>query len=403
MNPNEQVNMRILFIAAPAIGHVFPMVPLAWAFRAAGHDVTFITAGDGVAIARAGLPVFDALPGRTTPDMLAGFVRDVPELFAPVRGRPIDEMNKRKPLAIAAWDPYVDAHVTLAERVRPEMVVYDPIFGGVGLLVAAMLEIPAVAHGLSIARYTPELLRDLPAAVAFRRYGLEVPEGIETIDVAPPSLAESPPSDLQMRYVPYNAGGVLPEWLLTIPERPRIAVTFGTLRKTRGFGYAERIVAAAPDVDAEFVVCLGDEEASVFGELPPNVRTTGWIPLNALLRTCSAAIHHGGGTSLTCCALGIPQMTVPEGSPDLLAEAELLRARGAAHVVHAHELDSAAIGGLLTDDKLRSVAGEIQAEIAALPAPSDLVPRLIGHAEQDHLARKSILKGADRWRHATAG
>jgi UDP:flavonoid glycosyltransferase YjiC (YdhE family) len=325
------------------------------------------------------LPALDALPGRTTQDLLAGFVRDVPELFALEQGRPhLETMNERKPLIVAAWDPYVDAHVTLAEMVQPDLVVYDPIFG-VGALVAAKSGVPAVAHGVSISRYAPEMLRDLPAAVAFRRHGVEVPEGIQTIDVAPPSLAESPPSDLAMRFVPYNGGGVLPDWLLTPAERPRIAVTFGSLDRTRGFGYVEQIAAAAVGVDAEFVLTLGQDDTDVPHELPPNVRTTGWLPMNALLRTCSAAIHHGGGgTSLTCCALGVPQMVLSNGSPDMLAEAELLRARGAAHVMRDGELDQAAIRDLLADDKLRRVADELRKEIAALPAPAELVPRLTG-------------------------
>ena len=34
--------MRVLFIPAAVASHAYPMVPLAWAFRSAGHDVHFI-------------------------------------------------------------------------------------------------------------------------------------------------------------------------------------------------------------------------------------------------------------------------------------------------------------------------------------------------------------------------
>jgi UDP:flavonoid glycosyltransferase YjiC (YdhE family) len=352
------------------------MVPLAWALRAAGHDVTFVTAVDGLAVTRAGLPALDALPGRTAMEMMSGFARDLPELFAPMGDHPVEEMDRRKPAILSAWDPYVDEHVALAERIRPDLVLYDPMFG-VGPLVAAKLGIPAVAHSVSLSRFPPELHREMPAAVAFRRHGVEVPEGIRTIDVAPASLVEGPPSDLAMRYVPYNGAGVLPEWLLTPPQRPRIAVSFGSLApKIRGFGYVDFIAAAAPEVDAEFVVTLGDDAAGAPSDLPPNVRTTGWMPLNALLRTCAAAIHHGGdGTVMTSCALGVPQLVLPT-APDEVVIAELLRRRGAAHVMRGEELDAVAIRGLLADDKLRRVADEVKAEIAALPAPSELVPML---------------------------
>jgi UDP:flavonoid glycosyltransferase YjiC (YdhE family) len=40
--------MRVLVIAAPMVGHVLPLLPLAGAFRDAGHDVLVATAGEGV-------------------------------------------------------------------------------------------------------------------------------------------------------------------------------------------------------------------------------------------------------------------------------------------------------------------------------------------------------------------
>jgi UDP:flavonoid glycosyltransferase YjiC (YdhE family) len=366
---------------APAVGHVFPMVPLAWAFRAAGHDVVCVTGGDGLEVARAGIPALDALPGRTTRDLYQQFVRDLPDLFVPAKGNPLVALNERKARIVAAWDPVVDAHVELAERVRPDLVIYDPIFA-VGPLVAAKLEIPAAALGFTICRYGPELLRDVPAAVAFRRYGLSVPSDIQTIDLAPPSLVEQPPSPLRMRYVPYNGGAVLPDWVLEPPGRPRVAVTFGSLEQAHGSGSLARLAAAARDVDAEFLIASGEPARPAAGELPPNVRIVGWIPLNALLGTCAAAIHHGGsGSALTCCALGVPQIALPEGLTDASAEAELLRVRGVAMVLEGDELDAVALRELLTDAGLRRAAGELEAEIADLPSPADLVPRLVAFAE----------------------
>ncbi|MFJ5544849.1 nucleotide disphospho-sugar-binding domain-containing protein [Micromonospora chalcea] len=371
--------MRVLFMPGPAIGHAFPLVPLGWAFRAAGHEVVFVTAGDALAVARAGLPVLDAVPGRTTSDMQAQFIRDVPRLFEPIGADPIGEMEERKPYIVSAWDPFVDAHVALGEWVQPDLVVYDPIFA-VGPVVAARLKVPAVAHSLGLARFTPDLLRELPGAVAMRRHGVTLPEGIRTVDIAPPSLVEGGPADISMRYVPYNGGGVLPEWLREPAARPRIAVTFGTLGGPDRFAAGiARVLAAAPGLDAEFVLAIGESAAPP--DLPPNVRTTGWVPLNQLLRGCAAAIHHGGdGTTLTCAALGVRQLVLP-GSPDELVTGELLRARGLAHVLGSvDELDAAAIGRLLTDAELGRVTGEVRAEIAALPSPAEVVPRLAAAA-----------------------
>ena len=158
----------------------------------------------------------------------------------------------------------------------------------------------------------------------------------------------------------------------------RDAVTFGSLDATRQLiRYVDRIASIAAEVDAEFVVTLGERSASAPDDLPPNVRITRWVPLNALLRTCAAAIHHGGGTSLTCCALGIPQLVL--AGPETAGEAELLRARGVTHVLPNDEqaLDAVAIREVLYDDKLHRAAAEIQEEIADLPTPSELLPRLL--------------------------
>jgi UDP:flavonoid glycosyltransferase YjiC (YdhE family) len=373
--------LRVLFMPAPAVGHVFPMVPLAWAFRAAGHEVICVTGGDGLGVSQAGIPVLDALPGRTTRDLYEQFCRDVPELFAPPDGDPVAVLNDRKASIVAAWDPYVDEHVAVAERVGADLVVYDPIFG-VGPLVAAKLGIPAAALGFTICRYGPEVLREA-TAVTFERHGLEVPGAIPTIDLAPPSLVEPPPSRLRMRYVPYNGSIVLPDWILEPPTRPRVAVSFGSLEEAHGSGSLARLAAAADGVDAEFLNASAKPAWLSPAELPPNVRIVGWIPLNALLATCAASIHHGGsGSALTCCALGVPQMALPEGLPDAAAEAELLRVRGAALVLDGDALDAPALQELLADAELRRVAGELRAEIAALPAPAEVVAQLAELAKE---------------------
>ncbi len=74
--------MRVLFVSYPAIGHVFPTVPLAWALRAAGHEVLVATGCTGLEAANAGLHVADVAPGL---DMENFFQETVPDLLARVR------------------------------------------------------------------------------------------------------------------------------------------------------------------------------------------------------------------------------------------------------------------------------------------------------------------------------
>jgi UDP:flavonoid glycosyltransferase YjiC (YdhE family) len=56
--------MRILFSTFPGLGHFFPLVPLAWAARTAGHEVLVATTSRALeACGQAGLPAVEAAPG----------------------------------------------------------------------------------------------------------------------------------------------------------------------------------------------------------------------------------------------------------------------------------------------------------------------------------------------------
>src|SRR6185436_3755710 len=64
---------RFLFVTPPGYGHVFPMIPLAWALRAAGHAVIVATCGVSLsASTRAGLSAVNVTP---TADLNALFHR----------------------------------------------------------------------------------------------------------------------------------------------------------------------------------------------------------------------------------------------------------------------------------------------------------------------------------------
>jgi UDP:flavonoid glycosyltransferase YjiC (YdhE family) len=132
-------------------------------------------------------------------------------------------------------------------------------------------------------------------------------------------------------------------------------------------------------VDAEFVVALGSADTSGLGELPPNVRiAAGWIPLNALLQTSSALVHHGGaGSTLGALAAGLPQLVLPSGA-DRYINATAVHDGGAGLSAEEDELDAVLLDQIVGDGKLRKVAGEVSAEIAALPSPAQIVSQIAG-------------------------
>jgi len=184
-----------------------------------------------------------------------------------------------------------------------------------------------------------------------------------------------------MRYVPFNGGGQLPDWLLHAPDRPRVIVTLGTvIPGFRGLGPLQWLTDIAGDVDAEFVVTLGQGEQEQLGTLPANVRPVSYTPLNALLATSTAVVHHGGsGSTMTSLALGVPQLVVPQGA-DQFHNANQVAKRGVGFEIDTDErpVDGDDLTRLLTDTSLADAAAEVRAEIAALPAPAELVSRLEG-------------------------
>jgi UDP:flavonoid glycosyltransferase YjiC (YdhE family) len=92
-------------------------------------------------------------------------------------------------------------------------------------------------------------------------------------------------------------------------------------------------------------------------------------------------VHHGGtGSVLGALAAGLPQVILPQGADQFL-NADTLAGMGAARVVQNDDLRPGAIGdatsALLGDPPERRAAARIAAEIAALPAPAEVVPRLV--------------------------
>jgi len=373
--------MRVLFTTSPGIGHVFPTVPLAYAFRAAGHQVLLATTGHAAAAgANAGLAVYDVAPdvdmGGVFMNFRSRFGPDVPQ----VRPDNVDDaLRFVAQLFGHVSDVMADGTVRLAQSWRPDLVVHSHL-QGTGELVASMLGIPAVQHGVGLTRgpHAPAALRS-EMAETYRRHGVTgEPSATAALDVAPPSMAIGEPHGIPMRHLAFNGGGVLPDWVLERPRRPRIAVTLGTVVPAfGGVGSLEAVVRAVKDVDAEFVLALGDADPSPLGPLPENVRVTGWVPLGALLRSCSLMVHHGGaGTMLTGVTAGLPHVVLPSGA-DQYVNAEMVRKRGVGVTPEPAEVDADLLRGVLADEGLRAAAAEVQAEVSRLPAPAEVLPRLL--------------------------
>src|SRR5919197_879666 len=175
--------------------------------------------------------------------------------------------------------------------------------------------------------------------------------------------------------------GVPAVWVLERPARPRVAVTLGTvLTQVGALTSLTKLVDVARHLDAEFVLALGDADPSPLGELPDNVRAAGWVPLSALLPTCAALVHHGGaGSTLTAIDAGVTQLVLPHGAVQFV-NADAVARRGLGLRSETDQVDAELIDRLLTDPGLGRVASEVADEIATLPTPADLVPKIAGLA-----------------------
>jgi UDP:flavonoid glycosyltransferase YjiC (YdhE family) len=184
-----------------------------------------------------------------------------------------------------------------------------------------------------------------------------------------------------MRYVPYNQARLIPDWARSAGSRPRVCVTMGSVLPTAGnLAGLSDLLGALAHLEIEVVLAMGDIDLSPAGPLPANVRPAGWMPLQVLLTTCAAIVHHGGaGTALTALAAGVPQLAIPR-SADQPENAAALVQRGVAIAVQpagttAEEVQAAVVA-LLAEPRYRKTAAAVRDEIAAQPSPARVAERL---------------------------
>jgi MGT family glycosyltransferase len=163
-------------------------------------------------------------------------------------------------------------------------------------------------------------------------------------------------------------------------SRPLAYLTLGTYVS----GHVGSLRAAAVglgglDVDALVTVGPSGDPAAL-GPLPDSVRVERFVPQGVLLPHVDVVVHHGGsGTMLGALAQGLPQLLLPHGA-DQFMNAQALLDSGAGLRLLPEEITpdavAEAVRALLADSRFREAAGRIGDEIAAMPAPSEVVADL---------------------------
>jgi len=401
--------VRILLTTWNAPSHLFPMVPLVWAFRTAGHDVR-IAAPPSCAAAITAAGLTPTVVGREAPateqarkTVVGALNREAawpsdwvihPDRLTDAQ-RGLVAALARKNLAIA--DAMLDDLLDVARDFRPDLLVTDTICYA-GTVVAAKLDIPLVSQMWGTPAPIRAEMLDLGSAplpeyaALFERIGAPIrTEPLAWIDPLPPT-AQLPfcGQRIGQGFVPYNGPGVLPEWLLRPADRPRICVSWGVTAHRDGTPEVpetfRRAFDAARELDAEVVAAVPQAWPGLAGLLPPGSRIVEFLPLHLVLPSCDAFVHHGGGGSALVAAWsGAPQLILALRPVQMLV-GERLAATGAALYRPERELAAAgeAATGVLTDDlgallgkpEPRAAANRLAAEIGRQPTPAAIVPRL---------------------------
>ncbi|MFC3448192.1 glycosyltransferase [Amycolatopsis speibonae] len=362
--------MRILFTCRPAYGHLYPLMPLAIAARDAGHEVVFGTGEAFLDKVRAlgfdahkvGISIQEASDEAGKGDMLEVTL----SIFAEILPR----------TTIADLTP-------LLPVLRPDLIVYE--MSDVGAATAARragIPVVSLVIGRSIPAEMPAFAADRLTPLWDGKPPANLMLGDAGIDVWPESFRDPElaglPTLFRLRPVPWNEPGTLPSWL-DGRDRPLVYLTLGTV----AFGAIGPLRAAIDGLSrlpVDVLVARGPGDPGELGELPPNVHVTGFVPQSEVLPRADLVVHHGGtGTVLGALSAGLPQLVLPQGA-DQFFNAEALESVNAGRALLGDQVTADAVeekaGQLLEDPRVREVATRMRHEIAAMPAPSEVVRRL---------------------------
>ncbi len=365
--------MRVLFSTTPLDGHFRPLLPLARALRARGHDVAFATAASWHPIVEA--EGFEAIAAGA------------------------DHAAARHVRLDAGWDaiqelpaldrrPYVfsylfaQGHAPLklpalldaARAWRAQAVVYES--GDLAApVVAASLRLPSVNHGFGTMVSLSILERAAPAvATLWRSAGLEPApyagafEGLY-VDVVPPLLADDRPLCPSIRLRLADGEPVdPPPWLERLP-RPLVYATMGTVFN-RPASFAPLVDGLASAGVGALLTVGRNVDPSELGDVPPAIRVEQFVPQAQVLASCAAVVSHGGsGTLLGTLAAGLPLVLIPQGADQFENAARCERA-GAAVVLPPDEVTgdavAAAVRLVLSEPAYAEAARVIAAEFAEM-------------------------------------
>jgi UDP:flavonoid glycosyltransferase YjiC (YdhE family) len=376
--------MRVLFTSLPSSGHLHPLLPLAHALAAAGHEVVVASGGNAAAtVTEHGLAFIEA--GHEEPEIMAKAIVQIPDATPAERGIAM--------FATIAAPALVDDLRPQLERLAPALVVHEEGEWG-GPIVAAMAGVPSVAFGWGSPLWTDDELRTIEAATAplWQHHGVEPasPSALFDhlyLDTCPPVLqarnAERVARRQTLRFQPFDSGDELPPWFDTLDGRPLVYVTLGTVP---AFNTAPETLAAIIEALAgeavDVVITVGNNnDPRDLPPLPPNMRAERYLPQAQVLARSTLAITHGGaGSTIAALAFGLPVLVLPRGAPSQHRLAARCVESGVGLALEPDNVSPStvhdALRALLENTALRTGAERVRTSIEAQPDVTAIVPCL---------------------------
>ena len=363
--------MRALFVIRPFYGHLHPVVPLARALCAAGHEVVFATEERfcGV-VEQCG---FVAAPAGLDP-------------FAPA---PYEGYEFSEPVTQCK----VEDILGIAARRQYHLILRDPTdFAAV--IAAEALGIPQATVGFSRFCGNWWWRGVLGSSLDSVRLRLRITPDPELerlypwlyIDTVPPWLQEEEglPLDVLCRIRPEPYQAPPPPGALGVdelPDEPIVLVTLGTVFNRRP-ELLERLCRGALRAGTNVICTLGPRQDA--RSLPAlqrlGVQVADYVPFGDILPHCAAVVTHGGyNTMLAALMQGVPLMLVPLGA-DNVHNAERCAEEGAGLTAAAETVTERRVAELVsimvTQPEFRDAAERLGARTAALPGAAAAVPIL---------------------------
>ena len=349
--------MRVLFAFAGGQGHFQPLVPLARAAVAAGHEVA--VAGRAEMLGAIHERGFEALESP-------GAAPDPAERMPLV---PYNRANEER--ALREWyagrlaRDRAEALLELARGWEANAIVRDEVDYG-ARVAAERLGLPSACVLVIVAPWIldPAVI-DEPLAVLRAAHGLgEVAVDEAVLSPFPPRLRSvSGASAFRAGDAPQAAGDA-------------IYLTLGTVFNAESGDLLARALAGVRELGASVIVTTGRQVApEELGPQPPHVRLERWIDQSTVMRGCRAVVSQGGsGVVLGALAHGLPSVLLPLGAdqPHTSRRCAELGAAVVLDPVSATPDDVAcAVRCVLDDPSYAAAARAVRSEILALPSASE--------------------------------